>query len=364
MKYIVFSFLLFAGAGVLTLAFPFSGTYGVERGGAEQSHAEEITIAAVGDIMLGSRAARFIDVLGVDYPFGGTAHILKSADLAFGNLEGPLGVGGTKAIKDYTFLSDPRVAEGLKRSGFDVLSLANNHTLDFGSSALSETLVALKNSDIAAVGAGKNLGEARKSAVLTVKGVRVAFLAYSLTYPKDFYATRAKPGTAEGRISYVKEDVRMARQKSDLVVASFHWGAEGMASPKDYQREVAYAAINAGASLVLGHHPHVLQGIERYKHGLVAYSLGNFAFGTYNKNKDSMILRVTFDAQGALKRATILPILVFNEKIRFRPIVYGRNDSKRVIDHLSVISRDLNTSLVFTDGIGVVEPLSRYVSER
>lgn len=323
------------------------------------AEAETITITAVGDIMLGARATSVIRKYGVDYPFVPTRGLLTESDLTFGNFEAPFGKTGIAAEKQYTFLVRPEFAKGLERAGFDVLSLANNHTLDYGQAVLLETIAVLKQHNMKGVGAGRNITAARAPALFTVRGVNVAFLAYSMTYPKEFYAARLRPGTAQATLLRVREDVRKARLTNDIVAVSFHWGAERMVYPKEYQKEFARAAIDAGASLILGHHPHVLQGVERYKDGVIAYSLGNFSFGTYNDVQDSMILTVSMNKQGVVENATITPLSVFNKEVHFQPALVEGVEAERVIRYLHSISTHLNTSVVSRGGKGLVEKSSQ-----
>ena len=141
----------------------------------------------------------------------------------------------------------------------------------------------------------------------------------------------------------------MSRQV-DLLVVAFHWGGELRTDPKPYQRHYAHRAIDWGADLIIGHHPHVLQGIELYRDRLIAYSLGNFVFGSYSRNaRDSIILRVRYDRLGLLY-AEIIPISVFNLEVQFQPRLLRGEDRDRVIATLNTISKDLN------DGRDILRP--------
>jgi len=237
--------------------------------------ATEFRIAAVGDIMLGGSAAPEMQKYGYDYPFELTAPLLKQAQIVFGNLEGPLTADGeSTTAKQYLFRSPPdKVAPALARAGFNIVSLANNHSLDYGAQGLDDTRAALDKVGIRSIGAGRNLAEARAPVYMQVDDARVAFLAYSLTFPEEFWATPDKPGTAFGHEHFVRADIAAARAQADIVIVSFHWGQEGKTDLRDYQINLAHAAIDAGAAAVLGHHPHILQGVEHYKDGMILYSL-------------------------------------------------------------------------------------------
>ena len=318
--------------------------------------AVEIRIAAVGDIMLGGTAGPEMQKYGYDYPFELTQSFFKQAQIVFGNLEGPLTAGGANETpKQYVFRSPPdKVAPALARAGFNIVSLANNHSLDYGPQGLEDTRAALEKAGIHAVGAGRNLAEARTPVYIVKDGVTVAFLAYSLTFPEEFWAGPDKPGTAFGHEQDVRADVAAARQKADIVVVSFHWGQEGKTELRDYQVQLAHAAIDAGASAVLGHHPHILQAVERYQGGVILYSLGNFAFGSYSNTatRSAMALLTFRDHQWSELR--LLPINVRNAEVVFQPRPLSGRDAAEVVEKLQQLSQVRQTALENRDGIAVL----------
>ena len=279
-----------------------------------------ITLVAAGDLLLGGSAAPTVLKQGFDYPFIQITAILQSADIAMANLEAPL-TRQTEPVEDkrFTFKVDPQAAAAIQRSGIKVLTLANNHIGDFGPEGVTDTIAALRQHGLRYTGAGENLNQARRpTAIATARG-SVGFLAYSNTFPKSFYAKSDRPGTAPGYADFVSKDVQKLREFVDYVVVSFHWGAELMTEPKDYQQRLARLAIDSGAQVVIGHHPHVLQGVEFYNDGVIYYSLGNFAFGSYSRNAiTGGMARVTL-ADGGVKSAEILPLNVANYEVHFQP---------------------------------------------
>lgn len=316
----------------------------------------ELRIAAVGDIMLGGTAAPEMQKYGYDHPFELTKDILKRAQIVFGNLEGPLTDGGAAGTaKQYVFRSPPdKVAPALARAGFNVVSLANNHTLDYGPEGLEDTRAALNKAGIRHAGAGRNAIEARQPVYMMAEGVTLAVLAYSLTFPEEFWAGLDKPGTAFGHEKHVRADVATARQTADIVVVSFHWGQEGKTELRDYQTQLAHAAIDAGASAVLGHHPHILQGVERYRHGVILYSLGNFAFGSFsNTATRSAIAQLTFRDR-RWRELKMVPLNVKNAEVVFQPRPLVGRDAAEVVEHLQQLSQSLGTTLENRDGVAVL----------
>jgi len=327
-----------------------------------------ISLAAVGDVMLGSWVAPLLDSAGATYPFLATKNVLQAADLAIANLEAPFTDRGEQVQdKEYTFRVPPRHARGLKESGFDVLHLANNHILDYGPDGLFDTMATLDSLALGYVGAGEDIDAAFKPVRLerVFRGgekLRFGFLGFSLTYPEDYYAGKKKPGTAfPFRERYLAALEALAPQV-DIMVVSFHWGAEKMVKPKPYQIELARIAIDRGADIVFGHHPHVLQSLEWYRPragappGLIAYSLGNFAFGSYSpSSRSSIILKCVVDAGGVLY-ARCLPINVYNEEVEFQPQFLQGAAATAVIDSLNALSRHLNNGENIISAAGIIVP--------
>ncbi|HEX9971317.1 MAG TPA: CapA family protein [bacterium] len=308
-----------------------------------------LSIAAVGDIMVGNHTSYFIQKNGADYPFDSTRQILSQTDIAFGNLEAPFTRTGTKFEKTFNFKVPPEYVSGLIGSGIDVVTLANNHMLDYGIEGLKNTLTILDSLGFAHCGAGLNLEQANKPAIIERNGLRVAFLGYSLTFPEEFWATTSHGGTSYPTEKNMRASIQRCDSIADFTVVTFHWGAEGKNFPKDYQKEYAHLAIDLGADLVLGHHPHVLQGLEIYKNRLIAYSLGNFTFSSYSRRAaESMILKVYLVDEG-LFFAKIIPVSVDNYEISFQPRVVKGKRAKAIIDNLKAYSEPLNRTTIIDD---------------
>ncbi|NVN92739.1 MAG: CapA family protein [Desulfuromonadales bacterium] len=312
--------------------------------------ADEIVINAVGDIMLAGRWAPTLRKAGYDYPFGGVRAELARGDINLANLESPLARGGTEfSSKKFRFRAEPEVANALHSAGFNLVTLANNHSMDFGWAALKETRQHLSNAGIAWIGAGENLNEARQMALYTIKGKKIAFLGYSLTQPIEFFAGSTRPGTMPGYANLVTADVANARKQADYVIVSFHWGREASGTVQSYQRDTAHRAIEAGADVIIGHHPHVLQGVERYKGGIIFYSLGNFTFASKSTTADvSAIVRLRLN--NSQREAELLPLDVLHRRVGFQPRLLSGAQGAAVIGKINQLSRPFKTEIPSHDG--------------
>ncbi|HHT90120.1 MAG: CapA family protein [Bacillota bacterium] len=275
---------------------------------------QQVTLLAVGDIMLDRDVKKEGLQKGWTHIFSEVAPRIRQADLSFANLESPI---GDKGHFINMFQAPPQAIEGVASAGFDVVSLANNHTLDYHHEGMFETMRLLDQVGIDWVGAGENIQEARRPLITEVSGIRVGFLAYTEMWfvharePISWQATLDEPGVAPAELDLVVEDVKKLRDQVDCVIVTVHWGKEYVHEPTPEQRSLARAAVDAGADLVLGHHPHVLQGIEFYKQGVIVYSLGNFVFDLNRpKTWETMMLEFTLSPRGPLDM-TIIPAYIF-----------------------------------------------------
>jgi poly-gamma-glutamate synthesis protein (capsule biosynthesis protein) len=241
------------------------------------AQAEPVKLAFVGDIMLDDGPGRAI-AAGRD-PLAAFAPILAAADYRIGNLECPVAtVGQPMESKIHNFRADPATLRVLQ-GRFDALSVANNHSGDYGQAAFLETLEHVRAAGIASFGGGRNLAEAHRPLWIERKGLRIAVLAYNEFKPRSFEAGPHWPGIAWSEDSHVVADIRAARAAgADIVIPIMHWGWEREPHPTARQRQLARLMIDAGADAVVGGHPHVTQGTETYRGKPVIYSLGNFVF--------------------------------------------------------------------------------------
>ena len=250
-----------------------------ERLAMFQSEHSRAVMLFVGDIMLSRSVGSRTKIMGdYKYPFLEAGDILRSADLTFGNLEGPISDRGHDQGSIYSFRADPQVIEGLTFAGMDVLSLANNHIWDWGRDALLDTVSILEGVDITPVGAGANYEQANKHALFNVGNAKVAILAYTNLLPESLGASNETPGLSDFDLNRMEMIVSDLSEKGYLVVVSMHWGDEYEALSNNSQKNIARNLVDVGADLIVGHHPHVVQELEQYGNGWIAYSLGNFIF--------------------------------------------------------------------------------------
>lgn len=278
---------------------------------------ESLSMLFTGDIMMNRGVEKTIHKQGKDdwmFPFFYTRNVLADADITFGNLEGPVSDTGANVGSEYSFRMDPQVVDALAAAGFDVVSLANNHMGDWGREAFEDTMRRLQRGGIAYAGGGWNEKESLEPAVFDVRGKRIGFLAFSDVGPQWMRSKEALSGIAavpagSAGKAYVEKAVFESSGKVDILIVSFHFGEEYENAPNARQRELARLAIDMGARVVIGHHPHVVENIEEYRGGVIAYSLGNFIFdqGFSAETMEGLMLKIEFDGNNL---AAVIPIPV------------------------------------------------------
>jgi poly-gamma-glutamate capsule biosynthesis protein CapA/YwtB (metallophosphatase superfamily) len=327
---------------------------GAPAAGTSGAGAPRVVLLAAGDIMPVQATAGIIAARGPDYPFALVAPLLRQADIAFANLEAPLTAhriptrgksqADLDAGGDYVFRGSPLVAGALRRAGISVVSVANNHAMDYGSAGLLETLARLERAGVRAVGAGATLAEARKPRIVEVRGIRAAFLAYSDVLPRQSVATATSVGIAPAKGYWtgrpaedeIARDVRAARAQADHVVVSVHWGEEGETAPNCRQITLGSRIIAAGATAVLGHHPHVLQPVVHANGRLIAYSLGNLVASPRGQlARETALLRVVLGPAGVVSWEAI-PVLIAG----------GQPGPARAVEHAAIGRRVKATDLI------------------
>lgn len=278
----------------------------------------QIVVLGVGDILLGRQLGEeMAKTENYALAFRDIRETLTAADITFGNLEGPFCDKGPYPANGMVFRFRPAAVESLVRAGFDVVSVANNHFGDGGDACMEFSLEHLRQSRIAAVGAGRTFEQAHTTAILGRKGIRFAFLAYTYAARND-HPQSPSPDSASveselrvnkrmvvaGRSAeQVRRDVATARERADVVIVSLHDGAEYTQRVAKQTEDFARAAIDAGATAVFGHHPHVPQRVEAYQDGWIFYSLGNFVFQQNSPpaTRTALMARLTFAGRDLIR---------------------------------------------------------------
>lgn len=284
-----------------------------------------VTIGLVGDLMFARDVVTLMEEHGPGYPFERVTRLFRGVDVLIGNLEGAFTNRGVRANKYYTFRAPPALAPTLREAGFDAVSLANNHALDFGPAGLIDTREALDALGVAHFGAGGDATEAARPLVLEASGFRLALLGFSAVRSSVF-AGESRSGVAEAGYEAVIAAVQAATAEADFVVVVFHFGTEYDPDPTEEQRLLARAAADAGATLVVGHHAHTLQPWERRGDALILYGLGNFVFdldrddlATLGEGPFASVVAVVELRENAPPRVEFRPAYIDPEENRPRP---------------------------------------------
>lgn len=268
----------------------------------EQEHSDSVTLSFAGDVYFSEMITQNYDKSGISAVVDEEMlSYMQQADLFILNHEFVFSTRGeAMEDKEYTFRNDPQYVRILQELGTDVVSIANNHILDFGQDAFLDTLDTLEKAEIDYTGGGQNLDEASKPVVQTINGQTFAFLGATRVSPSaDWYAGKKHPGVFQTYDSAaLNKAITDADSRYDHVIVFVHWGVERTEIPENYQRTLAKEYIDAGADLIIGAHPHILQGFEYYKGVPVCYSLGNYLFG--NRTDETVLLNATFDEEGTL----------------------------------------------------------------
>ncbi|KKG99369.1 poly-gamma-glutamate biosynthesis protein [Methanosarcina mazei] len=286
---------------------------------------DTLKLMAVGDITLQTK--------NNEHPFKYVMNVFENNDILFGNLETVLSATGKEAKKSVVLKSSPESINYLNEAGFNILNISNNHILDLGLEGFKNTLSLLDENKLEYIGAGFEKSSLN-SAVIERNGIKLGFLGYTIgrfKVPEEISISKIKE-------KKIISDIELIKGKCDFVVVSLHWGTENVFYPSPKQIELAHELIDHGATLILGHHPHVLQGIEKYKNGLIAYSLGNFQFDcklSQSSTNDSIILCVEFDKNG-INDFQIIPVVI-NEV--FAPIQVEGEVKEKISNFIFQISK-------------------------
>ncbi len=329
-------------AGVDVKMWFAAGRYIAGGEGHGPGSAVEGTIfCLVGDVLPASE----VPAKGSDYPWSEAGELLKRADLTIANLACVVSDRGRpEPDREYIFRAAPRSLDGAARAGVDVFTLANDHVLDYGREAMLDTIEHIRKRGMLAAGFGLNEKEALAPAMLEINGNKVAVLAFSRIIPRSSWiAGKETPGIASGHnYELMMNSVRVADREAQVTIVSMHWGEEHRDYPEKRDVELARDLVDAGADIVVGHHPCVVQGIEIYRGRIIAYSLGIFMHNASGRKKggEGIVLQVAWDG-GEGYGASIIPSHFDSGTVR---ILKG-DDGKRVLERVNRLSHPFKTSV-------------------
>jgi hypothetical protein len=304
-----------------------------------------LIVAAGGDVMGDRKVGKFVDENGGAAVFAEVKPYMENADVAFVNLEGAISDIGTRnEFKEYTFRARPALVDGLVSAGINVVSLANNHSLDYRWKALSDCMARLDAAGVSHAGAGANFAAASAPAMLTTPAGSVAIIAAQ----EISGGTAAKSDTVgmyytSSPNKGLLEKVAAVASQVDFLIVSLHWGSEYQANAGNHQIELGHQLVDAGADLILGHHPHVIQALEIYKDRLIAYSLGDFVFDHYSvATGQAFVLQVTMPKVGP-PSGRIIPVYLSDS--HGIPAVVTGNSADAILNRLTRLSADRGLQL-------------------
>ncbi|MBO1624658.1 CapA family protein [Bacillus arachidis] len=300
----------------------------------------EITLTFSGDTMFDWQLRPVIQKNGADYPFQHVKDEIAKADISFINLESTFTTREKKIPgQQFWIKSDPATLQTIKNTGYDIVNIGNNHTLDYGQEGLMDTISHVENLKLPYIGAGKNANDAYTAREITVKGKKFKFLSFVRFMP-DFtwVAGKDKPGVANGYdINQVTKTIKEQKKDADYLIVYMHWGVEKSNRPVDYQKQYVPKIVEAGADAIVGSHPHWLQGFEYYNNVPVAYSLGNFLFPNYVKGKSAETGVLTLTFKGKDVQMSFNPYIIRNNQIS--PTT--PEEKKKALQYLQTVSTDV-----------------------
>jgi poly-gamma-glutamate synthesis protein (capsule biosynthesis protein) len=303
---------------------------------APRAPRRDLTIVAVGDVNLGRQIGRRLLAGGKSYPFALVKDEIAGADVAFANLESQISEqkGVTEGSSNYVFTAPPIAADAIADAGFDVVSTANNHAWDFGERAMRETLSTLSRVGVLSAGTGETIDEAYRPAIVERNGWRVGVVAVTGVFNSPFETSPARDHVAWADPTLVALQIKQLRATGvDVVAVSYHGGNEYQAEATEETRAFARACVDAGADLFIGHHPHVVQGMEWYAGKPIFYSLGNFIFKQFDPWTDlGLAVRLTVSDGGGIS-VEYLPV-----RADFQPKLLGPEEGARVLARVGDLS--------------------------
>ena len=313
---------------------------------SKKNNSYTLTIAFMGDVMIGRMVNEIIASKDYAYPWGNTLPLLQEADLRLLNLETTLTTHNEKNIKVFNFKALPDRVKILELANIDIVNLANNHTLDFKEKGLEETIATLDAANILHVGAGMNAVHAQKPIIITKNHITIGIIGYTDNEP-TWKAAENMPGInyiRVGDIQTITHQITALRPQVDILIVTCHWGPNMQQRPSQEFVQFAHDIIDAGADIIHGHSSHVFQGIEVYKNKVIMYDTGDFiddyAVDPILRNDQSCLFTVAVN-KGGPQSVAITPVLINTMQVN----IAAENDKKEIMDRMQKLSQEFGTNM-------------------
>ena len=290
-----------------------------------KNNSDNYTIIATGDIIPArSVNSKILQLNDFNYPFEKTVGFLKSADAVLINLESPLIPNCKPTLEGMIFCGDQRDVQGLVYAGVTVANIANNHAGNYGIEGINSTTILLKKNHIDVIG-GDN-----QSTIIAIRGKKFGFLGYNDIGNKE-------PGIAWADTSIIQREINSLKKQADFVIAAFHWGVEYTSTPSANQIQLAHTAIDAGADLIIGNHPHWVQGTEIYKGKFITYAHGNYVFDQMwsQETREGVLGKYTFNDKGLIN-IEFVPVIIDNYS---QPRFASKTEANNILTRMKNLSK-------------------------
>lgn len=321
-----------------------------------QKRPRTLKILVAGDVMFNWGLRETRQKRGDFAPVEGLIPLFLEADLRMVNLETPIANSQEEMdeSKSYVFNANPEDISLLKKINIDLVFLGNNHSMDYGKKGLEDTIENLKKENILFAGMGKNIKEAFRPNEISIRNKSLNLISVSNIGEARLFATDTKPGVAPFQLNRLKKIIEEKENKDKIQMLSVHWGVEYSPEPTKEQIKQAHELINFGFNVVIGHHPHIPQGVEKYKNGIILYSLGNFLFGSRNQYLNHNIAVMLHFDNKELLFCEIIPIFgKFQDSEHLvRPLPY--QEAEDFLHEYSILSQNLNTKIEVKNGRGYI----------
>ncbi len=314
--------------------------------GCSQSPEKHLRIAFAGDTMLGRLVNETINQKGYAYPWGNTLPLLQKADLRIINLETTFTKSETKVPKIFNYKADPKNVQSLVEANINLVSLANNHSKDFGDEGLLETIKTLDEANILHVGAGQNLEQAQKPVILEKEGITIGIIG-ATDNEAGWQATETTPGINYFSVDNLEDllnQIKQLKDQVDMVIISLHWGPNMRQRPTQAYIDAAHQMVDAGADIIHGHSAHIFQGIETYKNKLIMYDTGDFVDDYHVdpalRNDQGLLFFVAINKE-RVKQVELTPLFISNMQVN----VAQGGEKKEIAEKIKRLSAELGTAI-------------------